>query len=116
MISSLSGQPEDEANPEAHVPEEASQLPAEQVLSGQEPSAELPAPGLPAQQDPVPVGTLRQALRSSPGRLDGHPRTYVTYEEEKQWAFIATRQDKRVEKKVKKYVKKNQKTGAGREK
>lgn len=39
----------------------------------------------------------------------------MTYEEEKQWAFLATRQDKRVEKKVKKYVKKNQKTGAGRE-
>ena len=32
-----------------------------------------------------------------------------------QWACLATRQNKQVEKKVKKYVKKNQKTGAGRE-
>ena len=115
LISTLSGQPEAEVDPEILGSEVTSQPSAVQLPAGQELPGELAAQGLPAQHAEVPQGTLTQALRSSPGRLDGHPRAYVTYEEEKQWAFLATRQNKNVDKKVKKYVKKNQKTGAGRE-
>jgi hypothetical protein len=57
---------------------------------------------------------LNEALRN-PGCLDGHPRSYVAYKEDKQFAFVATRGDKKVTTKVKKYAKRNQKTGAGRE-
>eukprot|EP00435_Cladocopium_sp_Y103_P018811 s2728_g4.t1 len=115
LISTLSSQPEREVDPETVMSEETSNPPNVAVAS-QPASVPLPVqPPVQVQEYQPQAGTLNQALRNSPARLDGHPRAYVTYEEKEQWAFLLTRQGKSVEKKVKKYAKKNQKTGAGRE-
>ena len=111
--SDTSGQPENEVSPETTMSEVTS---TSNTAPGLPPG--LPQPSaLPVQhQQPhqVPAGTLNEALRN-PGCLDGHPRSYVAYKEDKQFAFVATRGDKKVTTKVKKYAKRNQKTGAGRE-
>eukprot|EP00435_Cladocopium_sp_Y103_P066563 s466_g28.t2 len=126
LISTLSGQPESEAHPETVRSEEASTPHAAVPVHSEVPQpAELPQqPVQPPQvyQPPRPAPganpadlPINQALRRGAGALDGHPRSYVAYEEDKQWAFLATREEKTVQKKVKKFAKRNQKKGAGRE-
>ena len=83
LISTSSGQPESETIPVTPMVSE--------VVSHQ-PQAALPVQpaAVPPDQAP-PLGTLTQALRNSPGQLDGHPRAYVNVEEDAKWAFLATR-------------------------
>ena len=58
LISTLSGQPEDEVDPEVLGPEVTSQPSTVQLPAEQERPDGLAAPGLPVQHDEVPPGTL----------------------------------------------------------
>lgn len=107
LTSSQSGQqPENEASPEfSPLTTEEAVVPATSDSSSQLP------PG------PPPATELTQALRNNPSGLDGLPRGYHVktegYKEDKCWAFLASRQSKKVVKKYK--PARTQKKGAGRE-
>ena len=110
LTSSLSGQPETEASPGF------SPLTTEEIAVV---TASMNQSSLqqPPQQEGSSTTALTQALRSNPSGLDGLPRGYHVktegYKEDKCWAFLVSRQSKKVTKKYK--PARTQKKGAGRE-
>ena len=122
MLSSLSGQPEMEESPEVSEGQLDLQTPevASESMSNV-PSLLVSEEGEEQGQStleataPETVTPLTQALRQGVDRVDGHPHAnLVVSSEDNKFAFLVTRQEKKVQGKIKKYQKKNKKTGAGR--